>query len=67
MFFLNVYLRKLISNLVAIHFSGHSNVKETIAKFLSEKLGTPRPLSSQNINLQAGNYLYIWQMSGTIL
>ena len=48
-----------MSNLIVIHFSGHTNVKETIAKFLSEKLGTPKPLSSQNINLQAGNYLYL--------
>ena len=44
-----------------MHFSGHSNVKETVANFLSEKLGTPKPLSANNINLQTGNYVTLFK------
>ena len=34
--------------------SGHDNVKEIIAKFLTDRLHTPKPINAQNLNFQAG-------------
>ena len=34
--------------------SGHDNVKEIMAKFLTDRLHTPKPINAKNLNFQAG-------------
>ena len=36
------------------NFSGHENVTKIVAKFLSERLRTPKALDPRNLNFQTG-------------
>ena len=40
--------------MIVLFSSGHSNVKETVADFLSKRLQTVEPLLPENITFQAG-------------
>ena len=38
------------------NISGHENVKETVAEFLTERLHTPKAIEGKNLNFQAGTF-----------
>ena len=42
-----------------LYKSGHDNVKETVAEFLTERLHTPKAIEGKNLNFQAGTFCFV--------
>ena len=47
--------------------SGHDNVKEIMAKFLTDRLHTPKPINAKNLNFQAGKSYVLVQSVKSII